>query len=132
MNKKTKGIVIADCGYTSGLEIVRLVLSQKKVPLPALFARVADKLVTMRTGVSLEDYSTLTAMISNETPVLFIHGTADTLVPLSMTITNYEVCKAPKQLYLCEGAEHAISIFVNEDLYFSAIEDFMQKYELIR
>jgi uncharacterized protein len=39
-------------------------------------------------------------------PVLFIHGTADRIVPTSMSEQLYAAAPGPKQLYLVEGAGH--------------------------
>lgn len=39
-------------------------------------------------------------------PVLLMHGTADTLVPVKHSQALFEAAKEPKELYLCEGAFH--------------------------
>lgn len=40
------------------------------------------------------------------TPVLFVHGTADRIVPHKMSQTLYEKAKPPKDLWLVEDADH--------------------------
>ena len=42
-----------------------------------------------------------------KTPVLFIHGSKDTLVPHTMSEKLYQACPSPqKRLHLCENADH--------------------------
>ena len=124
--------IIADCGFTSPSEIIWQELKRRRIVLPALLVRLGDWYARRFAGFSLADYSTITALRTNETPLLFIHGTADRLVPVEMTLANYEVCHAPKELLLVEGATHAMSFYTDEERYRGAVLAFMERYALVR
>lgn len=124
--------VIADCGFTSPSEIIAAVLKDRHIPLKAAIVRIGDLFARCFAGFSLYDYSTFTALRTNETPMLFIHGTQDDFVPLAMGIANYEACRAPKELVLVENAIHAVSFYQDEALYTSSVRAFMERYALPR
>ncbi len=124
--------IIADCGYTSPDAIITHFVELKNLPFPGLFTKAANLFVRIKTGVSLSDYSTLDALRVNETPVLFITGSADTYVPVAMTLANFEMCKAKKELYICEGAIHALSVYTDKEKYFGRVSQFLERNALIR
>ncbi len=57
-------------------------------------------------------------------PVLFIHGTDDTFVPVEMTYENYKACNAPKKLFIVPGATHAMSYLVDKNGYENTVKEF--------
>lgn len=119
--------VIADCGFTAADEIIKTVLKRDGMAVEPAFA-VSDKLFKAHTGFSYGDYSTLEAMETNTLPALFIHGSADKLVPCSMTIECYNACKAPKELLIVPDAGHAMSAFKDPETYRKALVGFIEKY----
>ena len=112
--------------------VVSLVPPVRSYLLAALITRVGDFYARMCAGFSLTDYSTLAALSANETPVLFIHGTADDFVPPFMTLANYEACHAPKELLLVNGARHAMSFYTDEARYRHAVTAFLERNALPR
>ncbi|MCD7954685.1 MAG: alpha/beta hydrolase [Lachnospiraceae bacterium] len=76
-----------------------------------------DKLAMERIGFSSDEYSGVQAMQDCKTPVLFIHGTDDTFVPIEMTYENYKACAAPKRLLVVPGARHCQSHLVEPERY---------------
>lgn len=116
--------VVADCGFTSPLEIWRHI-SERNLHIPYRgHRRRVDALCRKRIHLTSDAYSTLEAMKTNTTPILFIHGEADTFVPAEMTRRNYKACKAPKKLLLVPGAEHGMSYVVDQKGYETAVEEF--------
>lgn len=116
--------IVADCGFTSPFEIWRYI-SERNLHMPYRgHRRRVDALCRKRIHFNSDDYSTLEAMKSNVTPVLFIHGEADTFVPAEMSRRNYDACKAPKKLLLIPGAEHGMSYVVDQKAYEAAVEEF--------
>ncbi|KAF3884942.1 MULTISPECIES: alpha/beta hydrolase [Nostocales] len=59
-------------------------------------------------------------------PVLFIHGTADEVVPAFMSKTLYEAAPAPKDLVLIPGAEHNDVAEVAPSVYCEAVQSFVK------
>lgn len=126
LDQQVKGI-IADCGFTSADESIKSVLKRDGIAVEPAFT-VANRLFRSKTGYNYHDYSTLDAMEDNTLPVLFIHGSADKLVPCSMTIECYNACKAPKELLIIPDAGHAMSVFKDPETYHKALKGFVEKY----
>ena len=76
----------------------------------------------------LEGLSTVKALAKNTAPVLLIHGTADTFVPVEMTYENYMACRGPRQLLIVPGAGHGMSFLLEPERYKQAILQFWQNY----
>lgn len=126
--KNVRG-VIADCGFTSPLEIWQHI-SERNLHMPYRgHRRRVDALCRKRIHCKSDAYSTLDAMKTNTTPVLFIHGEADTFVPAEMSRRNYEACSAPKTLLLVPGAEHGMSYVVDRERYEREVEAFWARYD---
>lgn len=62
-------------------------------------------------------------------PVLFIHGTDDAFVPVTMTYENYKACTAPKRLLVVPGADHGMSYYIDKDGYENAVKQFWNDYD---
>jgi pimeloyl-ACP methyl ester carboxylesterase len=60
-------------------------------------------------------------------PVLFIHGTADTDVPYTMSEQLFAAAREPKELTLIAGGAHEDSATVAQSRYTDAVLDFTRK-----
>ncbi len=60
-------------------------------------------------------------------PVLFTHGTADTVVPSEMSQALYAAATEPKQLLIVEAADHNNVRQVGEMQYFNTVQEFIQQ-----
>ena len=69
-------------------------------------------------------YSAVDSVRHSRLPILFIHGSADEMVPLEMTLESYRECVSPKRLMVVPGAMHGCSFFTNPEIYARAVEDF--------
>jgi len=125
---KVKGIV-SDCGFTSPKAIWEHV-AESNLHLPyRLCSLMADELCLKKIQMRAGDYSTVDAMKVCHIPVMFIHGTDDTFVPIEMTYENYKACASPKRLLVVPGANHAMSYFLNREEYESAMKSFWKEYD---
>ena len=86
---------------------------------------VVTKLIA---GFGIDECSTLDAMRKNRLPVLFVHGTADELVPSYMSVQNYEACVSEKTLFLAEGAAHGMSYLIKREECEKLLEDFLDRH----
>jgi fermentation-respiration switch protein FrsA (DUF1100 family) len=59
-------------------------------------------------------------------PVLFIHGTADRIVPFFMSQHLFAAANQPKRLVLIPGAHHEDCVIVGGRLYLNAASDFLE------
>lgn len=123
--KEVRGI-IADSGPTSPKEIIQHFikhythLSPKPIyPLIRFWAKLVAK-------VDLSELSAVDILKKNTVPVLFIHGKADTVVPVWMTEKNYEACQSYKEIVLVDKAEHGTSFLVNRPKVMATLSTFME------
>ena len=113
---QVKGI-IADSPFTSPYDIISRTVSHKYhapsgilMPVICFWSRCLAK-------ISLREYSTLQAMETNETPILFVHGKMDDYVPWKMSVQTSEACRPYHELFLVDGADHGTGYMVEPELY---------------
>lgn len=116
--------VIADCGYTSAHAIWKHVAKNNLNLSYGVIGGVVEDMCRKKIQIGARDYSTTEALEKNRVPVLFVHGTADTFVPVDMTYENYQACAAPKQLFIVPGAGHGRSYFVDKTGYENMVTQF--------
>lgn len=121
--------ILADCGFTSAKAVWKHISEDNLHLAYNHREKHVDDLVRKRIHLDSDSYTTLDAMEKNKTPILFIHGTADSFVPVEMTMENYEACRAPKKLLIVEGANHGLSYLVDRDSYEKAVLDFWAELE---
>lgn len=95
-------------------------------PLPFLY--ISSVVSEIKAGYSFKDASCLTQLQKSRTPTLFIHGTADAVVPHEMLTLNYNACISEKQMLSVEGAGHIRSVSTDETLYWRTVDEFLEKY----
>ena len=59
-------------------------------------------------------------------PVMFIHGDQDCMVPIEIGKDLFHAAKEPKHFYVIENADHNDTYLVGGERYFSAIKDFIE------
>lgn len=126
--KNVKGI-ISDCGFTSPDAIWRHIVNDNLHMVYRLHRSAANDICRRKIQIRARDYSTVDAMKITKTPILFIHGTDDKFVPITMTYENYKACVAPKHLLVVPGAEHALSYYVDRNQYEKAVKEFWEEYD---
>ncbi|MBF2029286.1 MAG: alpha/beta fold hydrolase [Oscillatoriales cyanobacterium C42_A2020_001] len=72
-----------------------------------------------------ERFDSLTKVRSLQTPVLFIHGKADALVPVEMSQQLYDATTSAKRLHLIPNAEHVRIYQPGDASYLKAIARFV-------
>ena len=124
--------IIADCGYTSPHAIWKHVVNTN-LHLPYQpHGRAMNALFMREFDTDITDFSTVSAMKCNKTPVLFVHGAADRFVPIGMTYENYMACRAPRRLLVVPGARHGMSYCVDRDTYERVTKDFWRDFDGVR
>jgi len=115
--------VLADCGYTSARDIIKVVI--KKMGLPADICYPFVKLGAKLFGrFDLEEFSPIEAMKQCKIPVIFFHGEDDDFVPCYMSKENFEACTARKMLVTVPGAGHGLSYPVEPQRYLDSLREF--------
>lgn len=115
--------VLADCGYTSPEEIIKVVI--RKMRLPADLSYPFVKLGARLFGhFNLDEYSPIEAAKRSKVPIIFIHGESDDFVPCEMSRVNYEACVSRKMLVTIPGAGHGLAYPVEPETYLGALREF--------
>ena len=120
--------IIADCGYTSPVEIWKHVAKQAHISYE-ICGKPAGRLAKKRLQIAMDEETCPQALSRGKTPVLFVHGTDDKFVPVEMTFENYKSCAAPKRLFIVPGAEHGMSYLVDTIGYQDAVKSFWADFD---
>lgn len=118
--------VLADCGYTSAKEIIKVVIRQLKLPpkLAYFFVKLGAILYG---GFNPGQDSPVSAVVRCKVPVIFYHGESDDFVPCYMSQENYEACASKKQLITIPNAGHGLSYLVDRNKYLSTLRSFFEE-----
>ena len=118
-----KGI-IADCPYSSPLEIILHV--GKSMPIPQWLIKPFVILgARMFGGFDIQEADAASAVRHAKVPILILHGEADTFVPCEMSA---EIQLANPQMvrrYTFPKADHGISFLVEPQRYAAIASGFM-------
>lgn len=119
---------IADCGFTSPLEIMRHV-QKTAFPYSGRWILAGVRLLCRAFAhYDPAGCSTVDALRKAKIPVLFLHGDADKFVPVSMTLANYEACASEKRLKIVPGAGHGESYVLDREGCEQAILEFLDAH----
>lgn len=118
---------IADCPFASFEEQLayRLKVEYRLPSWPIL--PIADSFLRFRDGYRARDVSPLAVINTIEKPVLFIHSRHDDYIPVSSSERLYKKKPGPKELYIAEAGEHAMSYTKNRDTYRKTVQAFLDK-----
>ena len=115
--------VLADCGYTTAEEIIKIVIRQMHLPpAPAypfvwLGARIFGRF-------DLQKANATAAMANCKVPVIFAHGDADDFVPCHMSKANYDAYQGTKKLVTIPGAGHGLCYLADPEGYLAQLKEF--------
>lgn len=120
---QVKGI-ISDCGFTSPKEVFTHVLNTM-YHLPAFPIIPAANIVNKRlAGYGMDECNAKREVAKAKVPIIFIHGSKDTFVPVKMCQELYDCCASPKKKLIVEGAAHGESYFKDMKAYEEALDEF--------
>ena len=126
IDKRVK-CAIADCAYSDLTELLRHQLKQF-YHLPSWLIPIVGHMTYLRAGFRYRQVSPIMAVRKVDTPILFIHGKIDSMVPCRMSKKMYRVKKDKKAIYLVAKARHAASYITNKEGYEKRVEEFLEKY----
>ncbi len=118
--------VIADCGYSSPREIIRVVIRGMGYPVGAgyFFVRLGAKLFG---GFDVHHADTVSQKGEHRVPILIIHGEDDRFVPCEMGRKIHAAYPAQKTLMTIPEAGHGLSYMVAPERYVEGIEMFLKQ-----
>lgn len=119
---------IADCGYSSCMDVFRNVM-KNNLHLPSFpLLNVANAISRTRGNFDFSKCSPANAVSVSRTPTLFVHGTGDDFVPYSMLDVVFNACTAEKERLDIADAPHAVAVAYDPELYFNSMDNFIEKY----
>lgn len=118
---------VEDCGYSNmeeelTLQAKRLYHLPKWPTVPTL-----SMMSKIFAGYTYSEADAVKQLSNNKRPMLFIHGTKDSLIPIYMMDKIYNATQGYKQKLAIEGAGHLQSIEKNYDLYKSTVKKFLEE-----
>lgn len=123
---------VEDCGYSSLTKEMKHEL-KNYFHLPSfLILPVASLFFRLRGGVFFRDVCPAGALQNSaKTPMLFVHGDADELVPPEMLQACYAAKSGAKAMWLVPGAPHAGCYAADTAGYRERVRNFLSDYGLI-
>jgi hypothetical protein len=106
--------------------VVRGFASRIGFPLPGAVARVARQILPWRVGIDFSDAVTLPVLASGPRLLFDVHGTADSVVPVSVS-DELNARRARGMTYLRTGADHVQSWQEDPERYRSALDAFLRE-----
>lgn len=107
------GALIVESGFTSAQDMAKL-----------HYAWVPGFVLS---GMS-HRLASLSKVPNLRTPVLYVHGDADAIVPVRMGRRLYEASPEPKEWYEIHGASHNDTWYVGGAAYFERLADFVKSH----
>ncbi len=119
---------VEDCGYCD-LDAQLLYSCERampKLPCKGLLMRLLDLYCRLSKGFSI--YESRTVSLGRcRIPMLFIHGTADVIVPYENLDRCYDACAAEKRRSTYRDIPHVGSCGLNRERYFGELDAFIRE-----
>lgn len=120
--------IVEDCGYSSVSGEFAYQMKQL-FGIPAFpVMNFASAVTRLRAGFFLGEADAAAQVAKSKTPILFIHGDADTFVPFYMQDIVYEAAGAEKEKLVAPGAGHGMSAHVLGEEYWEAVASFLARF----
>ena len=119
--------VIADSAYSDLTQLLRHQLKQF-YHLPCKLIPAVSCLTYLRAGFRYREVSPIRAVRNTVTPILFIHGKLDNLVPADMSREMYAAKRNNKAIFLVARARHVQSYCTKPKDYERVVEAFLKSY----
>lgn len=121
--------VVADSPFASAADVVALQM-RRTLPLAVepLLA-MTDALVARWYGYHLSRVRPIDVIGQlAPRPLLLIHATNDTLIPVEHAHQLFAAADEPKELWICDDAEHCGTYFSDRNVYVERVDGFFKQY----
>ena len=115
--------VLADCGFSSARDIIKVVIKQMGLPagISYPFVKLGAKLYG---HFDLEEYTPMEALKTCCLPVIFYHGETDDFVPCDMSREMFAAYQGKKALITIANAGHGLSYPMDQQRYLQTLREF--------
>lgn len=118
--------VIADCGFTSPVDIIKNVAKRNFKINAGFFIPFLDFFCKIFGKFSIRNISTVDTVKDSKIPIMFIHGEKDDFVPCEMSKLAYKSCGEKGSIVLSEEAGHGISFLIDTEMVVIEIYKFLK------
>lgn len=128
---KRVAFYVADSAYSDLEELLTLQMQRlfPEIAMPWLLLQYANVVAYLKSRFTFREASPIRSVRHVTTPVLYIHGAADKLVPPSMSEALYRATKGPRQLVVFPNTEHIAAIFDDRYRYRSVVRRFVDSID---
>jgi fermentation-respiration switch protein FrsA (DUF1100 family) len=119
--------IISDCAFTGVWDVFQWQISKNFLKHNAALLYGGSLVTYLKAGYSWQEASALNQVKKSRTPTLFIHGSADPVVPVSMAYELYNAASCKKKLMIVEGAKHAGCLNTDRDKYWLEVFNFINE-----
>ena len=129
LNEKNKRVAfyIADSAY-SDFETLLELQTQRYFPnilVPKMLLQYANVAAYINARFTFYQASPIYAVRNVTTPILYMHGEDDKIIPVYMSQALYQATKGPRQLYISPHTEHIAAIYDDRYKYGIIIQSFV-------
>ncbi len=120
--------VVADCGFSTATGVFDFKLSKFGIKKNEKLISAVNYVNKKNNGFDFEEIRPIDSVKKAKTPMFFIHGADDALVPCYMVNELYEACShEKKEILIVEGADHAQSCMKGGETYQTMLGNFIDE-----
>ena len=121
--------IVSDCAFANAYDEFKYVFNHR-THLPAFpLLNIFNSYTKNIYKFDMKKADATMQVKKTKTPILFIHGDADSFVPVENVNKLYAAApEGLKQIYIAKGAEHAMSYPSDEKEYEKQLNNFLKKY----
>ena len=120
--------VVADSPFASMRDVVGFALARRRIPLHPTLS-IVDSVNRLRYGYALAAVEPLAAVPAiAPRPLLLIHGTDDTIIPIAHSRELFEAAGEPKELWIVPGVGHCGAYFADRRHYVARVVQFFERH----
>lgn len=132
-NNKRVAFYVADSAYSDFETLLELQVNRflysTNLEIPKILLQYANIVSYFHSRSTFQQASPRKAVRNVTTPILYLHGEADQLVPASMSLELQKATKGPSEVFLFANSTHGSAIFDNQKLYKKLVRNFIQSVE---
>ena len=122
--------VIADCAYSNGKEILKYQFKKSDAPFFPIYNIIKRECIK-KCGFNMDKISPIDDIKDKDIPVLFVHGTGDNVVPVTMSEEMFKVKKGNKnKLVIIPDAIHVGAYAKDKDTYVKEVKEFIENLNI--
>lgn len=138
MNEKKKivSFYVVDCPFSDLPQLFEIRAKDELKGYSYLVSKgivfYSSMVALYKSGFSLYSISPIKAITNVKTPIMFVHGADDELIPPTMSMDLYLKKDGPKYLYIAPNAGHTQSYSHNKEEYFSKVQWFLTYNDILK